>query len=71
MRHVESGFAAVHFAPQPRSRPTVVRLDDESLLALLDEAGLSAMLRCIEGPAPRCELRLLAADQGPTSDSTR
>jgi len=71
VRHVKAGFAAVHFAPQPRSRPTVVRLDDESLLALLDEAGLSAMLRCIEGPAPRCELRLLAADQGRTSDSTR
>lgn len=59
---VEAGFAE-RFAPPPRARPTIVRLDDDALFAVLDEAGLPAILRRIAGPTPRIELRLLAADR--------
>lgn len=59
---VEAGIAG-RFAPPPRPRPTIVMLDDDALFAVLDEARLPAILRRIEGPTPRVELRLLAADR--------
>lgn len=59
---VEAGLAG-RLAPPPRPRPTIVMLDDEALFTVLDEARLPAILRRIEGPTPRVELRLLAADR--------
>jgi hypothetical protein len=63
VRVVQAGLAAARFAPQTRPRPTIVMLDDDTLLAVLDEARLPAILRRIEGPTPSVELRLLAADR--------
>lgn len=63
VRLVETGFAAGRFAPQARSRPATIRLDDESILTTLDQAGLPAVLRCVERDAARCSVQLLASDR--------